>query len=209
MPAFKDRTGEQVGRLTILSDWKREKKVTSWKCLCECGTEKWIRANHLTESHTRSCGCLMLDTNTSHNKSRSLEYKVWDSMIQRCGNKSHKAYDNYGGRGISVCSEWQDFENFYADMGDKEGLTLERLDNDKGYSKDNCKWASWSENNRNRRSIRIVELDGVSKSVVEWAEVTGLKIQTICSRLNKGWTAERTLTEKAVIGKNQYGGCYG
>jgi hypothetical protein len=137
-------------------------------------------------------------------------YDSWKGMRARCSNPSHISYKNYGGRGISVCNEWQDFENFYADMGDRpEGATLERIDNDKGYSKDNCKWASWSENNRNRRSIRIVELDGVSKSVVEWAEVTGLKIQTICSRLNKGWTAERTLTEKAVIGKNQYGGCYG
>jgi|SaaInlV_200m_DNA_6_1039755.scaffolds.fasta_scaffold43351_2 hypothetical protein len=190
MPAFKDRTGEQVGRLTILSDWKREKKVTSWKCLCECGTEKWIRANHLTESHTRSCGCLMLDTNTSHNKSRSLEYKVWDSMIQRCGNKSHKAYDNYGGRGISVCSEWQDFENFYADMGDKEGLTLERLDNDKGYSKDNCKWVTMTDQARNRRTTkldmtkareirRLASVGNVSKDIAKMFDVSYTNINHI------------------------------
>ena len=113
-------------------------------------------------------------------------YTIWASMCKRCNNKNNKDYKNYGGRGIKICESWEKFENFYADMGDRpKGLTIERIDNNVGYSPSNCKWATYMEQNRNRRDNRIITYGSESKCLAEWADVIGVKYMTLFRRLER------------------------
>ena len=140
----------RFGRLVIVKSYHEKKNgVWSHLVLCDCGTEKLVRGGDMAKGTTFGCGC----GRSTHGMSKSPEYKVWASMIQRCTNKKESAYSNYGGRGIKVSSEWNVFDNFLRDMGLRpdDSLTLERLDNDKGYCKDNCKWASRFDQAQNQR----------------------------------------------------------
>lgn len=149
MPSRINMTGRQCGRLTVIERSQRANATGAifWRCRCECGNEIEASGVLLRNGQTRSCGCLHI----THGMTLSPEYRVWRSMHQRCTNPKHVRYERYGGRGISVCERWNSFENFFADMGARPaGLTLERIDNHKGYGPGNCKWATWSEQNRNR-----------------------------------------------------------
>jgi hypothetical protein len=128
----------------------------------------------------------------------SPEYKSWTMMLSRCNNiKSHN-YKDYGGRGISVCDRWEkSFENFLEDMGDRQdGMSIDRVDNSLGYFKENCRWATRFEQHRNKRNNRLLEINGVTKCVSEWAEEVGLNNQTIHERLNRGWAPEDAVFKK-------------
>lgn len=131
---------------------------------------------------------------TTHN-SVSKEYAVWASMRRRCDNPRNPSYPRYGARGITVCERWTRFENFIADMGPcPVGLTLERIDNAKGYEPSNCKWATYGEQNRNTSQTRWMTLNGVTMCMQDWCHRTGLTRNTINSRIRLGWSVERILT---------------
>jgi len=157
----------KYNRLLVNSTYMCSKtKETFARCLCGCGNEKDIRLASLVIGHTKSCGCLkdekVAQRMTKHGKYKDRIYRIWSGMVQRCTNKKSTNYKNYGGRGISVCDEWLLFDNFYKDMGDdKKGLTLDRIDNDKGYTKENCRWATYSEQADNKR-IRCDNRTGVA-----------------------------------------------
>ena len=122
-------------------------------------------------------------------------YKVWTAMRQRCLNPKNMNYHRYGGRGITVCDRWADFQNFIDDMGERpEGLQLERIDNNQGYEPGNCRWATRSEQVRNRECNRTLEWRGKSQTMVEWAEELGMSSRTLAARLRDGWTVERALS---------------
>lgn len=148
-------------------------------------------------------------SNLRHGRKDSRAYRIWCAMKRRCFNKNTKAYKNYGGRGILVCDAWLKFENFYRDMGDPEdSQSIERTDNDKGYSPQNCIWASRTEQSRNRRGLRLIEVDGVVKTMGEWSECTGLSISTIWARINKGWSDKDAIsipliTKRAGINRGE------
>ena len=148
-------TGQQVGSWSVGESFKHPvRNERMYRCVCKCGTVKDVKHTHLSSKKTNSCGCSW----TKHGMSNSNEYRIWDSMIRRCHNQSHRAYKDYGARGITVCEKWLKFEGFFEDMGFKpEGLSIERIDNSLGYFKENCKWATITEQARNRRSTKLCE----------------------------------------------------
>lgn len=126
----------------------------------------------------------------------SRAYRKWAGMMNRCGNQKDRNWPNYGGRDITVCDRWRDFLNFLEDMGEPpEGTTLDRIDNEKGYTPRNCRWATPKQQARNRRTNTMLSFRGRTMCVAEWAEELGWSQVCIISRLERGWTIERTLTQ--------------
>ena len=122
-------------------------------------------------------------------------YKSWANMLQRCTNPNNPAFADYGGRGITCCVRWETFAYFYADMGDRPpGLTLERIDNERGYEPGNCRWATRAEQNRNRRGRRLLTHNGETLRISEWAQRLGIAEPKLRERLDKGWPLELALT---------------
>lgn len=152
-----DLTGQAFGRLRVLHlSGLGNSRAFLWLCLCECGSLAEVPGTKLRHGHTKSCGCLSRDLagslNLTHGQSKTPTYSTWLAMWSRCTNPKHVGWKSYGGRGIKVCRRWQKFENFLADMGPKpEGLTIERRNNERGYSPTNCCWATQAEQNRNKR----------------------------------------------------------
>lgn len=135
--------------------------------------------------------------NAKHGMHLSPEYTAWHTMKQRCNCKTHKAYPMYGGRGITVCDSWNaSFEAFYADMGPRPSdcHTLDRIDNDKGYSPDNCRWATMQVQSSNRRTNRKITFNGETLTIAEWARRIGTSRQTIRNRLEQGWSDAEIIT---------------
>lgn len=138
----------------------------------------------LKSGRSRSCGCLRDEVATTHGMSRTGIYRLWRSMLQRCANPQHHAYAYYGGRGITVCKRWSNFLSFYTDMGERpKGKSLERRDNNRGYSAANCYWATLKEQGRNRRNNRYITYNGITKTLPEWAELFGIKRNSLASSI--------------------------
>jgi hypothetical protein len=157
MTAVRNLTGQKFGRLTVMSrNQNREGGIARWNCVCDCGNQSVVRRGGLTNGDSTSCGCAKIRHGHAIKGKRSAEYKCWDSMLRRCENPSNPAFENYGGRGISVCDRWHIFENFLADMGRKPSpdLTIERVKNYLGYYKENCVWATRIEQLKNRRPYK-------------------------------------------------------
>lgn len=182
-----DLTGKRFGRLVVL---KKAERARYWLCLCDCGKKKEIRNDHLRNKKIRSCGCLAKEItrkrSVTHGMSNTRTYMAWTNMKTRCNNPSKHDIKNYGNRGIIVCKRWlNSFENFFSDMGEPpEGKSIERIDNNKGYSPENCKWATRKEQMRNTRYNRMVSYRGQTRCVAEWAEVLGIKGKILINRLN-------------------------
>jgi len=182
-----DLMGQQFGRLTVVLRAENNKwRQSMWVCECECGGKSIVLGKDLRRGVTNSCGCLHKKAITSHGMSRTSTYKSWINMKSRCSNQNIPAYENYGGRGITVCDRWLEFEGFYEDMGNKpRGLTLERRDNNKGYSPENCYYATPKAQSRNTRWNRLIEYDGKTKCLASWAELFGISQKTLWARLER------------------------
>lgn len=194
--------GQRSGRLTVESEPIRHNGRAYYECRCDCGILKLIAGSHITTKATLSCGCLHRErnraTSSTHGKSRSPIYWVWNSMLRRCEKLTDKSYTRYGDRGIYVCERWQSFENFYADMGDApDGMSLDRLDNDGPYTPENCQWATDKEQSRNKRNSRVITHNGRTQSLAAWAEESGLDYKMVYKRLRRGWTIEEALKSES------------
>jgi len=153
---IKDLTGNTYGRLYVLGfAGVNPHGQADWVCECSCGNSKVITGGRMATGNTASCGCLHTETITSHGMVGTKTYRAWEGMSRRCRSNNTHTREYYWNRGISVCEEWKTFEIFYADMGEApKGLTLERIDNDAGYSKANCKWATWADQALNKRTFK-------------------------------------------------------
>ena len=168
MPKLIDLTGQRFGRLVVMERAGVKNKVASWLCKCDCGKMKIINGQSLRKGYTQSCGCLRKETSpengkrtAKHNGRSRLKqqnyrlYYIWDGMKQRCNNPNNHSFQGYGGRGIRVCEEWLNdfaaFQTWALAHGYADDLTIDRIDNYKGYSPDNCQWITIQEQQHHRR----------------------------------------------------------
>lgn len=199
-----DYTGRKFGRWTVIGVapnhiTKGGYPVSMWDCVCDCGTRRAVRGNDLRLGKSVSCGCYMVENPTSktHGASNIHLYKIYHGMKARCYNRNNKNYSHYGARGISICEEWKDYESFAkwaVENGYKDGLTIERNNVDDGYSPDNCRWIPIEEQQRNKRTNRVIAYGGETHIVAEWERILGFKHGIIQGRLQRGYSEEEALT---------------
>ncbi|HSW35847.1 MAG TPA: hypothetical protein VLH18_04500 [Candidatus Limnocylindrales bacterium] len=205
--------GDVFGRLTIVEELEKKNHNRQFLCKCECGAKTTVDSSKLISKNTQSCGCLkreiMANKNRTHGKSKTPLYSVWNSMKGRCYNPSDAGFRDYGGRGITVCGEWQEFEPFMEwalKSGYRKGLTIERVDNNGNYEPQNCKWIPRSEQSANRRTNRYLKFRGNLKTMAQWSRDLGINYDTLKDRLNNGWPVERALTVPVGSTNNFRGG---
>lgn len=192
-------TGQTFSRLTVVDRvLPNGKDGSRWKCICVCGATVIAYGARLKYGAVESCGCLQRqrtsEAATTHGKSRTRIYNAWLGMHRRCYKSNRNDYHRYGGRGISVCERWHNFDLFYSDMGDPPPrLTLERKDNDGPYSPDNCIWATRSEQGNNTSKNRKVSIGGVEMSVRRACDKLGKRPGTVYQRIYRGATPEEAL----------------
>lgn len=195
-----DLTGMRFGRLVVmsLSPERSPYRYKKWICKCDCGNTKSIIGSLLVHGKTRSCGCIL----GRNYDTKSRLYSIWIHMKSRCNNPKHDAYKNYGGRGIKICSEWVNdfmaFKDWALNNGYADSLTLDRIDNNKGYAPDNCRWATNEEQASNKRNNHYITVDGITKTVSQWEKELGLSYGTIYHRLKSGWSERDAVTTRKV-----------
>jgi len=198
-------TGQRFGKLLVKECVGRHEKSRAklWRCLCDCGSETIVESSSLVTGNTRSCGCLRIEVPTIHGQSRTRIYSIWKSMRRRCDNKTDPGYCLYGKRGITYCEEWKSFQAFYSwsiENGYSELLSIDRIDVNGNYSPENCRWATPQEQSNNRRNNHKIEINGVSKTLTEWAREYKIHPTTLYNRIKKGATPIEALN-KPIDGK--------
>jgi hypothetical protein len=197
----KYQPGDIVGDWTVLEFSDRGKYKYYWRCRCKCGTVKDVQQTHLGSGKSTKCSkCSnhgVSNGRYSHGMANTRVYKIWADMIGRCNRPSNSAYADYGGRGITVCDSWvNSFESFYADMGDpptpKHSIDRREVNGD--YEPSNCRWATMTEQARNRRNNKILTYEGQSLCLTEWSEKTGISFAALQSRIDRGWSVKESLT---------------
>lgn len=196
--------GRKFGRLTVLDklhNYHKNNRIY-WLCVCDCGNLIEVDSSRLVSGQTKSCGCLRKDLlikrNLKHDKSHTRLYNIWTQMKKRCYNSKTPQYKDYGGRGIAVCYEWcNNFQSFYdwsMANGYNDTLSIDRVDNNKSYSPDNCRWATRRQQNRNTRQNRNITINGETHCLKDWCDILGLKRSTVSNRINRyNWTIEKAL----------------
>lgn len=200
-----DLIGQRFGRLLVISySHVNSYNNACWHCLCDCGKEVVRNGTTMRKGKVKSCGCLgkekrregLLKVVKTHGMSKSKLYSTWQSMMVRCYNQKGVSYPLYGGRGIKVCKRWNKFVNFYKDMGDPpKGYSLDRIDNSKGYSKKNCRWATPKEQSNNKRRNVLMEYNGKIQTRSQWAVEFGIILETLRGRLKRGWSLGDALSK--------------
>lgn len=192
-----DITGQRFNRLVAVKFVTRSSSGRRlWEFLCDCGNRKVLFIGDVTNNHTKSCGCIKLESkpNLKHDKSYSRVYGIWRHMVQRCTNTNNDKYKYYGGRGIIVCERWMKFENFYVDMGEPpKGYTIDRIDNNGNYTKENCEWVSMILQANNKSNNLIFTINGTTKTLSEWVREYKIRYATVYYRLISGKTIQEAL----------------
>jgi hypothetical protein len=197
---FPDFTGQKINMLTVVSGGETRSGRSAYMCVCECGSEIIVRTTDLSRASVKSCGCLARRKsserasvrNKTHGMRNTKTYSIWQGMTARCLRKTHTSYKSYGARGVTVCDEWLSFEAFLSDMGEcpSEGHSIDRIDNEKGYFKENCRWATTSDQANNRRSNTLIEYKGEVLTLSQWATRFGMTRWKISDRIKSGLPLE-------------------
>lgn len=214
MSKLVDRTGERYGRLVVLErapDFicSSGRKLVMWKCKCDCGNITNVSANSLRGNLTMSCGCWNyiqqkncdikhhIHKDKSKNAQYGKLYNIYQSMKKRCYNKKNHNYIHYGARGIGMCDKWKnsyiEFKKWALSNGYSEELSIDRIDVNKGYCPENCRWATNKQQQNNKTNNKYITFNGITHTQQEWAEITGISRYTIYKRLKRNWSIEKTL----------------
>lgn len=204
-----DLTGKRFGRLVVIREAGRKRKEAAWECLCECGNTTIVNGYALRSGHTNSCGCYAIkrskESNTKHGMFGTLIYRTYANMKNRCYNPKYYLFSHYGGKGVTVCDEWlgdRGFQTFYQwsiENGYRKGLSIDRIDNEKNYCPDNCRWVDMSVQQNNRTNNRRITSNGETHTMAEWARINGISYSTIQSRLSRGWKEEDAVLSKGGV----------
>ncbi len=207
MPQPVNLIGKRIGNLTIVGRTTSSKHGESrWICRCSCGGDIILTYRQVKNGRIKNCGCIPTPHfNKTHGFSNTALYNHWKMMIYRCENPNNRAYKYYGQRGIKVCDEWHDFLTFkkWVDSTKPDGdYTIDRIDNNKGYSPDNCRWATKKEQSNNRRSNREFKYNGETHNLMEWSEILGFNYKRVHNRIYKlGWEFEKAVETPPDIKK--------
>lgn len=191
-----DLTGKKFGKLQVVGVHDTGSRKTYYVCQCDCGNVKVVRADALTSGATKSCGCIKkkqdktnLTANHRHKMSGTRLYNIWVGLKKRCNNPNDPRYDRYGGRGISVCEEWdKSFQSFYdwaISNGYSDDLTIDRIDNDGNYEPTNCKWSTNKEQCNNRVTNINIKIGNTTKTLTEWCEIFNVDIKRTMARYSR------------------------
>lgn len=206
MRHFEDLTGKKYGRRTVLC--RADDRFSAdgypiryWKCKCECGTINEVSETHLIHGKANSCGCLIKDVmrakQTRHGEAHTRLYSIWANIKARTCNPNAPAWNDYGGRGITICDEWkysyEAFRDWALDNGYKRDLSIDRVDNDKGYFPSNCRWTTTDVQARNKRNTIKITYNGRTLNAHDWSAITGIPEKIIKERYHEGWTEEQIL----------------
>lgn len=200
-----DLTGKRFGRLTVIERYNKKTPYVLWRCKCDCGKESIVRAGSLIRGVSKSCGCLVAETNkkrsTKHGGYGTRLYRIWDDMKSRCRNPKAISYPNYGGKGISLCEEWNDFAVFREwamTHGYKDKLTIDRIDINKNYEPNNCRWVDMVTQNNNKSSNFFITYDGRKMSLSMWAKELHISYNMLLKRIRRGWTFEKAINTPSL-----------
>ena len=194
--------GNKYTRLFVVSVASRKNgRPHKMNCVCDCGVHKEVYYSSILSGAAKSCGCLkkehLIKFNYKHGYGGTKVHSAWKAMIDRCFNKDHKYFYRYGGRGITVCEEWLNFDNFLRDMGiPEQHKSIDRIDNNGNYSKENCRWATQLQQERNKSTNVFFTHDGKTMCMSEWAEYVGINYSTLSTRLDRGWDIYRAIFTK-------------
>ena len=202
-------TGKRFYRYVVIGFVGVDKwRSSQWLCRCDCGNEKIVRGKDLKRGVVKSCGCFKTEVifqvafiHGHKGLTESPLHRSWRGMTERCTNRNNKAYKYYGGRGIKVCRRWKKFENFLLDMGASwaKGLTLERRNPNGNYTPRNCKWATWKEQQNNRRSSRMIQFNRQTRTLTQWSEILAINRSTLSDRINKQNLTPKEALKKSII----------
>lgn len=203
MSNFRDLTGMRFGKWTVLERSTNKGVQTMWHCKCDCGTERDVNAYTLVHSGSNCCGCIHKEkpNRKTHGMSKTFISREWRGIKSRCYNTNSKSYKDYGGRGIKMCDKWKDdLQSFYDDVSKlahygEKGYTLDRINNDGNYEPNNVRWATKSEQNKNKRSNINITYNGTTQCLKLWAKEFNIPYLSLYQRINKlNWDIERALT---------------
>ena len=202
-----ERIGRRFGRLEVVGirrERRGKRNTIMAHCRCDCGSEKDVFWQALADGRVKSCGCLNRELtakrghdNARHGGCGTRLYRIFRSMRERCERPRHMHYASYGGRGIKVCPEWRGnfaaFREWATSHGYADNLSIDRIDNDRGYSPDNCRWVDTRAQGNNRRTCHLLTVSWQTHTISQWAKLTGIGKTTIKERMRRGWSAERAL----------------
>jgi len=197
---YNDLKGIRFGKLVVIEKDENNKRKNYWLCKCDCGKNKSIFRGHLTANRIDHCGCLSFQKksaiNKTHGETNTRLFKIWNGMRDRCRNPHNHSYSRYGGRGISVCTEWSDFLTFKTWAlfhGYNDTLSIDRIDNNGNYEPENCRWATNKQQANNKRNSQIITYNDETYSLSEWSEKLKIPIETLRARVRKNWSIEKII----------------